>query len=1151
MKAPIRPSLAALLLVLSQLMVVCAWAQGVDPTTLTAALAGLPRVDVAELDQAGHLIDLQGALTPTGPYSPKQVALAFLAIHRGLYPQAPGTVIELESMTETGAGPLLVLRQSVDGYRAGQSWLEVSFDLQGVLTRVQGIVLHPGDLPLPQGSPMEEEEAIAIGREHAGEPGELVGSGATRVLSGPSYQRCWTMDLVYLVKDLFVAYHVTIDAVDGTLVTMTDEEVTEAVRPWMEAKALGGSISAKVIDGCVPLQPSVGEFSTLQGTLEWQATSMTSWYFDDKPPHSSAQFTANPLEFHCGAFPNTGQCSHGRVHRFELELPRGYERVEIQFGDLGLPPEYMTLRWDFSSAHAAAFLVAPQAAPPPQPPIVTLDLASYPTWQSHNVATLMLEFDEPPGASGWIERLDILPGPWLRFCDDLPPELHGMNPLRAGFPYSVEQCVKNFGCDLLTYSLASPPSPPPDPHAAMRRVDFTAYKMVQDGGVWRRDPSFTPVVCSGGSISGSIPAGHPETQTLCTGLVFPVGGHYTLEASFPLHPEVPIVLGDPVPFYVEDALGVNLSFTRTEPVEASTPWSRLDYLNFGSTFMVYFDVFWSQWPYVPQLPGGGVAVVARAREHEFGIDDCSGTWPSTPAGSVTLVSVGSGPEYMNPVSVESLQGGAPLHLVDLLLEIDPADEVAEDNEDDNTLCLSAWIPAVDVGESVGSAVVNGDPDRFAMYEHGFVVWDPGNPPHPLDPIAATWDVLAGGYYGWALVQYNPYANEVPPITPRLWWFRDVPEGHYASGALIRYRRSAPGHGDDPPYLALAAEELQGPSTDFPIGVDAREQLLADGQWHVALWRRGSHPPFGDLDVPIIEGLNDSERTTDEIYWHLEPDHNCIDDDPDCNTYPETLLDYVVVWGDHSGGSIPSAVLSHTGLRHWNGIGWAPLPAAVDHGTQLSLAAEFKNVGNLSGTWSVAVTATDSLSGSAHTGNGGFTLPKNALAWIPLSPAWTADPPGSHLLTSAWSATGGIAGARTTAIQVGEPPATCDFRPIGLVYSSDQETTWLPLPANVSPHSDWMLGLNVHVVNCSDPPAPGQVTVQCPGVTFVPGTPEEQPFGRYVYPLSPTWNSGDPRQVLFHATVSGDQVPTNNTADYPVQVGCETRLTLPVGLTGGR
>lgn len=970
---------------------------------LERALDLLPRVDAVESDGAGRLTAIEGELTPAGESPPRRAAVAFLTVHAALLGAAEGSSFEVEQVVTSGDETRVMVRQAIDGFRAGGPPLRLRFS-RSVLTRFDGPVLGDGDVEPGRGEPLPRERAVALAVASLDGPDDIVAAGARRVIV--ERRRCWQVEL----------RHEAGGGSDATLVTMNGYDGSVISHQGLVLDAAPGEATPEIaprssISGCVAWTPAVGDFTSAAGQQLWTGADVGcgKWQFD--PGRGASLLRGNCLEYLCAPYPSTDGCDHGEISRRGLGFAAGYERVRIE----ALTPDreiFMRLRWGRSELEAAPFIV-------PRGPVgtttVELDLAGFPTWHSEQVSALTLELVDDEQI--WLRSLDLLPGPWLELPagPELVPDEPG-EPLVAGHPAGVLQDVRNLGCRLDAGT-----------HEEMRSVSYDLYEWL--GGTLR----FEATVCEGVAIPGAIPAEASVRDLAMCSFDLPGAGSWRLEARFDVHPSPPAATD----FAVEPAVAPDLGIDQQTPLDLYSGdlalWPcRSDVLDrdrYGDPDPP------CNLPYVVALEAwsAGLAepvettITARARPHDPSADPgtCEGGssgWYALGAPVAwTFTGGASGPIGLplDQASVLALPLGPDgWAVIDLEVAIAPV--AGEIDLANNRVCISSWIPVVDgeLASELGPTWVADD--YFFPPAH----WPPNG-------LATTGVVLEreGGAATYqpdsslAVMTVEPGANE----PPRVVWFEPL-EQRAVSGLLLRYRRAEAGFGG-PAFLdAGCAESDELPSFDLaPPGSPNRALLTADSQWRTVAWRRGAAGPFGGFPVPLLIAPASSG---DLLSLHLAPDGNCLSAEPGCpgGLHPGTMLDVVAVWhGEGSPGSGP--VFEVAGLRARSGAEWVPAPATVVSGESLALGVEVLNVGAASGAAELTAELRISPLGDLPldlivSGAATVVIPAGGSSVLALQPPWQPHSIGRYLIAG-WVRESGVdIGSVSASVEVMAPTPYC-------------------------------------------------------------------------------------------------------------------------------
>lgn len=978
---------------------------------LETALSLLPEVTHWEVDRDGHLVALEGRLTPDGPAPAVRVAAAFIDIHRNLFGAATGSSFEAESVWRAEDRSIVMLRQSVDGFAATAERVELVLS-GSVLESVGGVVLDDRDVPAAVDGTMPRFKAMAVARSLLGPTMSEEHNTASRILFGSAHRPCWRVETVASSSVGSVLQVVVVDALNGDVL---EHEVQALSVP--SGRGGGGRDGASSVDGCVPVTPPVGEFSTVEGHGLWSGADQGCgrWQFDDR--RSASLFHGNCLEYWCDPFPSTDQCDHGEIRRDGLVFGQGFDRVKIRF----LVPDrevFMRLRWGPGDNQAVPFLVRPGVYG-----VVTVDLelGHYESWDSAKVDSLTLEMVDDHLV--WIRSLDLWPGPWLEFAAG--PEVETEPPggeLIEGEMVTVLQDVRNAGC-LLELNA----------HADMRAVEYALH---QGSGSGREE---TDVVCSEAQIPGRIfPESEVEDLPICA-FRLPGPGVWGLEARFVSHPSPPATSL----LEVESAVHPDLAIDLGSPVDLYSgnlgAWPcRSDVLDRGR----YHD------PDPPCDLPWVITMGVSAEGLDTPVESRIDAWgrPTSPVANPDGCDPASQGWFRIALPVTATMGigstviEIPLHrallealplgvdgwsLLDLKLQVEPAD--GETDLADNVVCLPSWIPVADgaLDDAMGPTWV--DDDYFLGPEH----W----PPHGLAWTGVT-VVHEGGapYYdpdrALAVVTVEDGGNEVP----RLVWFEEHP-GESVSGALIRYRRSDPGFGGDP-FLDAGAEEADGtPGFQLDIsGHPNRSWLAADSQWRTLVWRRGNSGPFGDDPVPVLATPGSSGDT---LSMHLAPDTNCLLDEPGCPSglHPTTTIDVVGVWRE-LGAPPPTPVYAVEGLRMLQDGQWLPPPAEVAVGQPLDFAVEVRNIGSVPGTAVLSaeidiLALNENPSDHSMTGAATVTIAPGASYFLLLDPPWTPLATGPFRVSGPVRESGQWIGSVSSSIEVVGDPTACPVPTVNL------------------------------------------------------------------------------------------------------------------------
>ena len=260
-----------------------------------------------------------------------------------------------------------------------------------------------------------------------------------------------------------------------------------------------------------------------------------------------------------------------------------------------------------------------------------------------------------------------------------------------------------------------------------------------------------------------------------------------------------------------------------------------------------------------------------------------------------------------------------------------------------------------------------------------------------------------------------------PDEPRLAWDLPTAPGRQVSGVLLRYRRPVAGVGGEP-NLAAGAQEANATTLGWPLhGTGVNEHgLFAENQWHTVRWRRGSLPPFGGDNVPILLTPGTSGNV---LSFHLSPDSNCSSggsNDPEC---PETLIDFLYVWWEPTGAAAPSFTLA--GLRYRVGGNWLPLPLDLPVASDVELAAMIVNTGTAAGQVTPQVTVAITGPEAANlAGSATLNLDPGESGYVAVSPHWQPATAGGYQLQVAASANSQSLGAATVNVTVSATPQDC-------------------------------------------------------------------------------------------------------------------------------
>ena len=980
-------------------------AQGVEPTELSDALSVLPEVSLFELDGGHHVTVLEGWLTPFGPSAERDVARAFVTIHRSVFPAARNSEFHVESVARSGDQATVMLRQSVAGFAAQNERLEMGFR-RGRLVSVRGVVLHSGDVPPVDRVPMVMERALEIALHRSDPRFEVLSASASRILHGEDHHRSWRVEMMLRTADGYILETVVVDALDETVLAHESAPLNHAVPSAAPADPTTSMIGG---DGCEPAVPPVGEFMNLRGQSLWHGadTGCGRWEFD--PKLTASLFHGNCMDYVCHPFPSTEECDHGEIRRDGLILDTGLEGVRLEF----LTPDhpiFMRLRWGPGRDRAIPFVIT---SGPETTTEIELDLSRYTTWDAASVSGLILELVHDEQIL--IRSMDLYPGPWLEFSRGpvLDREIAG-GELIEGEPVAVLQDVRNAGCRLAAGT-----------HRDMRTVDYLLYR--RSGLSW----DFEGYACEGAQIPGSFaPEASVRALPIC-GFVLPRAGTWRLEAAFRNHPAAAVRTR----FVVEAAQHPDLSIDSTTPIDLYSgnlgSWPcRSDLLDLSR-----FD------DPEPECGLPWVVAVPVSAQGSGTVTSSVTVWGRTrdPAGSEG---------YCDPTSIGWLALGEPrqwtfhegtqvvdvpldrghleaVALVDdgwslLDLKVTVAPVMNEQDLEDNAICLPAWVAMADGAlEEVMGPTWLAD-DYFLDPQH----W----PPHGLVWTGVTLDHEEGAT-SWdpdsALLSMSVdgSSNE----DPRVIWYEDRPDAA-VSGLLIRYRRTHAGFGDGP-FLDAGAEEADGiPAFDIvPEGHENRAGLTADSQWRTLVWRRDANGPFGEFPVPILESPASSGDT---LSLHLAPDRNCLVNEPGCpsDIHPATLIDVVGGWHVTDLPS-PEPFFVAAGLRLWRFGQWVPVPSQLVSGEDYEFAVEVRNVGAVSGVADLYAAVEILVAGESspmHTMTGSeiVTIPANGSYDLPLDPGWTPVSPGVRRMLGAVSETGQLLDEIDVVVEVIDDGSGC-------------------------------------------------------------------------------------------------------------------------------
>lgn len=858
-------------------------AQGVDHLILPILLNTLPDVDQHVLDQDGHLTLLTGRLAEGGGLPAHATALRFVEQRPDLYPRAEDSTLAIGWWAEAGDEPTRIgIYQLVGGFEAVDDGITCAVDREGVLIRVEGMVLHDGDLPVQTGTAISEAAAIDIALREVPEAGSQPPTPAVHpVLFGTERRRALQVDIAWEedTSPTVVLVHrsrVFVDAFSGSVLGEEDEDITDLALAFgdLSAPEPPNGVTPPPPTNCVPYGDPPGNFTTLFGFEQWEPNSWTGWSFVPGVPTA---------EYQASAYPKCGSRCYGLISRTEDHLtPTGHSLLRLTFPSVGTAMG-ATLRFN-ATGNGVRFEVEENTT---QPTYVFLDLGRNLYWWNETPVNgfysrkFALEIHTPM-AHGQISKVDIFPGGNLIFSGDPMFLIDGELAYSFGSNVSrleLHHNITNVGCDLLS------------PHDTARRIQLTMCK-ASDPGTCRNDlltckrhlpPGETRI---GGD---TLLSGESRWNELCHWFGLPPADppsnltQWKIEGTFEDMPPGGGTGKQTDATFTLVAHGIpNLKVSPVETVEVWEPvgedLERLETLQRGQTFWLLFGVQSQQ--YVAYDVPVQVKLCARPPAPMT-------ERPCLIVADGVLPTVGTAEGTYQGVSVENLSLGSDLlpdpemwTTLDVEITVDPNNQIVEYHETDNGLEVPSWI-TLSVGDLDGAigGLISAD---------GFGLLDPQLPLQSPFASSMWWNVrydfLDAGVLGPA--PDDPW--------PHLGWQVDgLAADTRVTGALLRYRRVV--NGSTTP--ALSSGEKQGVyATCAGFDHDSEVNLIHDGQWHLAFWRDdAASAPFGGLSVSNLEAVGTSSSETSVTYY-LEPDKGCIPRGWANCDYPKFELDFIRLYG---------------------------------------------------------------------------------------------------------------------------------------------------------------------------------------------------------------------------------------------------------------